>query len=1263
MQWIDTTNLKNWASRRDCQEHLPLVIRRLIRATVIDISHINFPAGDSVVYPGLDGILNVTESTEYLPEGFSVWEIGTNQEIKRKAEEDYQKRKENTLGADPAERTFIFVTPRIWSDKDKWCVVKEKEGFWKDVRVYDAKILEEWLEQAPAVGAWLARHLEIYPEGAISLEDFWREWSSITNPPLTSELIIAGRNGQVELIRKWLSSSPSPIAVQAATSDEALAFLAGVINTLPEPEREFYLSKSLVVENSESFRHISVTGRTGLFLIPRFEEIEGTPQATQKGQHVYIPLGPDNKVITEKIQLPRLEREAFISSLKEMGLSEPDAQKYSRETGRSLTVLRRELTNIANQPEWAKADSAKDIIPALLAGRWTETKEADKEIISQLAGKSYESFSGTLSTWLHKPDSPILKIGEWWRLVSPIDTWFALAPFLTGADLQHLRNVVLKVLGSKEPALDLEPEKRWMSSVYGKEPHYSGTLREGVVQTLVLIAVFGDDARIPVSTTAQTWVDNVVRELLYDADWKLWHSLSDVLPLIAEASPSAFLDAVESSLSQDEPPIMGMFSETEDSLTSSSAHPGLLWALEGLAWNPQLLGRVTLILGELAKLDPGGRIANIPANTLRTIFLLWRPHTYASLEKRLEAIDTLIEREPEAGWGLLIVLMPCGHDICTPTHKTRWRQFSEKKENTITIAEHWESIKAITNRLLSYVGNDELRWAKMLENISDLPPEQRHRIIEQLSSCVNEISSGRSEVRNKLRKILSRHRSFPDANWALPEQELIEIGKVYSLLEPHDIIERFCWLFDEHWPDIPEGKERGDYKKTQKLIVQRRLEAVKTIKEAHGLKGLIKLAEQTNNSWSIGTAVAEVGLSTEEEHELLSLLEEEDEKKTRFVQSYILQRSLNEGDDWINDIVNRVRSQQWSQAKTINLFVAFPQRRVTWDLLESFNREIPDGYWKQCEVRLFDLHAEDKIYAITQLLHVKRYFTALDTAALFAEEVPAKLIAELLRKAATEESAEDSQRFTTYDIEKLFEVLDKSDEIKEEEIAKLEWLYLPLLARVGSGRPPKMLHRELSNNPEFFAEVIKCIYRPRNENKEEEEKKEEEKSLPQKLIEQRARRTWGLLHSWKTAPGSDSNGQMTYEKLKSWIDKARELCEKLDRKEGGDSHIGQVLAHTKTEDKDVLPPEPVCKIIDEIKSDDLDNGFSVGIYNKRGAVTKSPFDGGKQERVLAEQFRRYADKWSIRYPRTAAILTKIAEGYENEAKREDKEAERRDLEY
>lgn len=1256
MLWIDANDLKSWASRRDCEGHLPLVIRRLVWATATDISYVDFPALDGVNRPGWDGILSVSEGTEYLPEGFSVWEISSNEKIKDKADKDYRKRREDPLGATPSETTFVFITPRKWSGRDEWCREKRTEDFWKDVRVYDAGILEQWLEQAPAIGAWLARHIGKYPEGATALEDWWDEWSSVTEPPLTPEVLVAGRGEQLELVRRWMSSPPSPLAVRAVTSEEALAFLAALVKTLPEHEQEFYLSRSLVAEDSRSFRHISVTARAGLLLIPRFEEIEGAPPATRKGHHVYVPLGPDNKITSENIELPRPERKPFVSALRKMGLSEADSEKHSKETGRSLTVLRRRLTKISNQPEWAKPDSARDIVPALLAGRWTEKKDADKEIVSQLARTSYETFGETLSSWLHKPDAPILKIGESWRLVSAIDAWFAIAPFLTPTDLRNLKKAVHHVLGNISPALDLEPEKRWMASVYGKVSDYSGALREGLAQTLVLLSVWGDSVEIQAGTTARTLVDGVVQELLHNADWKLWCSLRDVLPLIAEASPSSFLDAVESSLSRAEPPIMGMFSETADSLTSSSPHPSLLWALEGLAWSPNLLGRVTLILGKLARLDPGGKLSNRPSNTLRTVFLLWRPQTYASLEERLEAIDALLDHEDQAGWHLLIDLMPRTPDICSPTYKPRWRELSEKTETAVTVAEHWNGIKATAERLLASVGEDGHRWVQVLKSFFALPPEVRRSITQQLASCARKISDGRYALWNKLRYILSRHRSFPDEKAGLSEQDLKEIEETYSLLEPSDTILRFMWLFDSHWPDLPEGRDRDDFSKTEKVVAEKRLDAVRRIRSECGLAGLVSLAEQTDNPWLVGYTVANECLGPEEVQELLSLLGEEDEKKLRFAMSYVSQQAYKKGLDWIKTLSDTARSQRWPPMKTAHLFVAFPQNQTVWKLLGSFSEVIQQDYWRQCDVRLFDLPSEDKSYAIRQLLHVRRHSTALDTAAMFAEEMPTELIVELLLKAATETSSEQFN-VQSYDVERLFQALDKSGEM-EKVIPRLEWLYLPILSQVGSGRPPRVLHRELSHDPVFFAKVIKYVYKPRGGKKEG-----EDEALPQELLQQRAQLAWDLLHTWKTVPGTDDNGLVDYEELKVWVDKARVECKRLDRKEVGDIHIGQVLAHSTSEDQELWPPEPVCKIIDKIQSDELDRGFCTGIYSKRGIVTKSAFEGGQQERALAEQYRRYAEKWTNSYPRVAGVLMKIAAGYENEAQQEDQEAERDDLEY
>lgn len=279
-------------------------------------------------------------------------------------------------------------------------------------------------------------------------------------------------------------------------------------------------------------------------------------------------------------------------------------------------------------------------------------------------------------------------------------------------------------------------------------------------------------------------------------------------------------------------------------------------------------------------------------------------------------------------------------------------------------------------------------------------------------------------------------------------------------------------------------------------------------------------------------------------------------------------------------------------------------------------------------------------------MSVKRHRTAIHHAASFInlqEEVPAEFIAELLKKAVTEESKENCYIDTDH-IQKIFEILDKSDAITEEDLADIEWLYLPYLARYGGKRPPRVLHKKLSKNPEFFAKVIKCA-KPRNEDLKEDE------NLPQELIQQRAHFAWELLRSWKTMPGIDING-INYEKLKDWIDKARELCKKSDRKETGDSHIGKILAHSMSEEQDVWPAKAVCRIIDEIQSNEINDGFVIEIYNKRGVIMKASSEGGKQEISLSEKYSKYADKWT-RYPKTSALLLKVAKHYEDEAKQED----------
>ena len=82
----------------------------------------------------------------------------------------------------------------------------------------------------------------------------------------------------------------------------------------------------------------------------------------------------------------------------------------------------------------------------------------------------------------------------------------------------------------------------------------------------------------------------------------------------------------------------------------------------------------------------------------------------------------------------------------------------------------------------------------------------------------------------------------------------------------------------------------------------------------------------------------------------------------------------------------------------------------------------------------------------------------------------------------------------------------------------------------------------------------------------------------------------------------------------------------------------------------------MCTVIEKIGASELENGFSIECFNKRGVVTKAIHEGGGQERSLALTYERWAAATS-RFPRTSAMLTRISEYWESNAKGEDTRAE------
>lgn len=154
-----------------------------------------------------------------------------------------------------------------------------------------------------------------------------------------------------------------------------------------------------------------------------------------------------------------------------------------------------------------------------------------------------------------------------------------------------------------------------------------------------------------------------------------------------------------------------------------------------------------------------------------------------------------------------------------------------------------------------------------------------------------------------------------------------------------------------------------------------------------------------------------------------------------------------------------------------------------------------------------------------------------------------------------------------------------------------------------------------------------------------------------------ATQAWWVLHQWKGFPGRRDDGSLDGAVMASWVRAARLALADVDRSDVGDEMVGQALSHSPVGVDGAWPAEPVRDILEAIGSRDLENGLLIGRMNARGATWRGLYDGGTQERELAENYRDWSATTRAKWPRTARILRDIAESYERDARREDTKAE------
>ncbi|NUU32941.1 helix-turn-helix domain-containing protein [Arthrobacter sp. C9C5] len=1244
---VTANDLNAWAPREDAKGTFPELMRRLLALTP-GITNLDVRAHEGTAAPGWDGTATSKGST-YLPAGELRFEFGTDHNPKQKAQSDFDKR---VLALpNDGETFFIFATPKNWPSGKAWARQKDTENKFAGVKVIDAHVLEGWLLHTPSVHYWISERLGYRPRDAQTIETWWSAFHDSTEPRLPHGFFLAGRSAEADLLRSLLTGADSeglPISLQSSSDEETLAFIFAALK-----EESALLHRTVVVSDLQAWHRLSES-TAPLILVPNFREQVSLNRAATRGHRIILLAGPGDIVrnVRHGIELPKVDRVAATEVLRSVAeTAEREKRPSSKEVDEFVALARRSMPallrrivrgGIMRAPSWAKNhDHVAILAPLVLLGSWTKAPK-DLEVVEKLTKQDPDKVERLLISLSGRADAPFTRSAGEWRLTSPEEAAQLLLPRLTGLDLARWRDVLNEALLEPDPFRGMDTVQRLTTSAGAGIGTVSETARKGLSRGLALAA--SSDVELAGIRPGEV-VTPVVHALLNaangDPTGEVWERLSQVLPLLAEASPDTFLMAVEADLRRPAPVLRTMFrdGQADESFGPSSPHPSLLWALETVCWSPLYFGTAADLLGQLATIDPGGRLSNRPLESLQKITLGWIRQSGGRGDDKIEVIRRLLRNNSEVGWNLLLSVWPTHHSSTLEPASPVYRDWMPAI-HSVAITEWGKFVRDLVSLAVDAAGTSADRWKQLVPQLDELPATERKQMLETLRQIVTVATWSENErfsVWEALTAEADRHDEFSQAEWTLAPHEIAEFRAIAFHLEPTKDPRRFSFVFS-FTPRIENFKRNDPGYATE--IERLRVEALRETLAA-GNEALEALITDVQMPHAIGHMMAAMA-GVAEQHVLGWL--DSDNPNLRLAASAFASTSIEQnGIPWLKSILSSAALQRSERAEALMGCVPFEKK--FWDDISGWDGSLQAAYWKG--VQVYRARPEERLEAARLLKEHGRPWEAVTTLANSLKEAGNLDVAAL--KEAVSGVLHSSQPIADrvmsgYYIRQLLEYLEKVAP-EDPDLVLYEFTFFELL---NDDHPFTALYRALGRDSKNFVEMVCALFRAEGEGPRT-------SSAQEKAY---AHRAFSVLRSWRELPGQLRDGHIDPELLTEWVRSARLAFSDSGRSSIGDEQIGEVLAASPVGTDGVWPVEPVRDLIETIGSHRLETGLHIGKVNRRGVTSRGVFDGGEQERQLESHYREMADSISTKWPRTARVLRGIAEDYRREAQRNDDEAER-----
>lgn len=1253
MTIIITENmLDDWVRghARDAQGVIVELVWRLVCASSPQPKERRFPLSDSIGQHGPDGFLNADIPYKpYISIGKSYWEIGTNVDAAKKATADYKSLTEETPNDIKSESTFIFVTPlsgrRGWEDswKEKsqgtWLKTRRNKKEWLNVEIIDGTKLVEWLHYFPAVELWMASKMGLPWQELESPEIRWDTLRSIGEPPpLTPLLFTVNRQRVCEYLQDFFNRKTSQLQLDSHFPDQIVDMVSAFISTLEGDLQKEISGRCIIANSYETLLALSQTTIHNYFIITSLNLSEQDSKNTRLIQrlrtagHSLIYAGsPGGVPNPSRIFVNNPKPFHLQDTLVKAGYNSGRAHKISLISAGNIGVLLRCIQNLSIMPEWSQDNQAADLAIAEILGAWNEKNSNDINQIEILLGKSYREWIEVVQYVKQRPNTPISYRDGVWKFIARYEGWYSLGEKIHISDLEKIKQICLTVLTEIDPVLAFPKEERWHHS---HQLTYSFDLRRGLAETLALIGSH-PNALTHCSNRAVSFAHNTIQLILKKADWKLWASLNDVLPLLAEAAPNAFMNAIEYALQEKDCPIDVVFQQESSGIGGRTYITGLIWGLETLAWSKDYFNKAMLLLAALANRDKGGQWSNRPKYSLTTIILPWLPQTLASPSARKSILELILKKYPNVGWNLLLSVLPTEHSVSDFTRKPAWQDFiPDDWSESVSYQEYYEQIKNYTEMLTSFLTKNSDFIPDIINRLHLLPIDSQNYILDLLES--DAISSLVDDVRvpiwNCVLNTAIHHKKFSDAEWAFDGDFINRLFEISKNIEPDDLLLKYERYFAGRDYDLVEEVDLED---RSEVLLKNKKDIVFDIYNKGGFKLVIDLAKAVTMPYQVGFAFGSWQLDETLKLIIPTMITSEENAMREFVGGYVRAWYVNKGWKWVEE----QDFSLWKKTEIGQFLAYLPFTEKAWELSSLLLKDDESPYWNIANANPYETK-NDLQPAIIKLLKYERSIEALRclrgmlyNKQIFAPDIALEALNQIITRQQLLTNTSD-----THSIIELIEYLQKYQGLAVEVLEIIEWRYLKLLDKPSQARPIT-LWRKLAKEPKFFCEMLSLIYYSDHLDDNE---------IPESSSEQKkiASNAYRLFDDWEIVPGSNKEF-FDVDFFKFWFDEVKKSTIDSGHLDVALLTFGKVLIHSPADPNGLWIHSAIAEALDADDARPLRNSFCMAFFNARGVYSPS---GGMQERRLATKYIQKAEAVEAEgFINLGSALRNLASGYERDA--------------